>query len=353
MNIFKLLDEAIAQNASDLHLSTHSKPLIRVNGNLVPIKDHPLLTKDDLTEAFSQITTAQERDQFQRELELDSGYTLSDGTRLRSSAAMQRGVLSLAIRILPPKIPTIDELQLPQICKDLVMKMRGLIVISGPTGSGKTTTMAAMVNHLNKVTTRHVFSIEDPIEYFHTNIDSVITQRELGKDTLSFPQALKHVLRHDPDVILVGEMRDSETASAVLSVAETGHLILTTSHAPYAPQAIERIIDLFPPSERYLAQSRLASLLIAVLCQTLVPRADNSGRIAAIEIMLGNTAIRSLIRDGKIHQLSNAMRSYKNAGMLTLDESLVNLYTRRIIDIKTLFSYCSDTDQVEELLRGH
>jgi twitching motility protein PilT len=353
MNIFRLLDEAIARNASDLHLSTHSRPLIRVNGNLEPIKDHPMLTKDDLTEAFSQITTPKERDQFERELELDSGYTLPDGTRLRCSAAQQRGVLSLALRLLPPHIPTIDELQLPQICKDIVMKMRGLIVISGPTGSGKTTTMAAMINHLNKITSRHVFTIEDPIEYFHTNIDSVITQRELGKDTLSYPQALKHVLRHDPDVILVGEMRDTETASAAISVAETGHLIMTTSQAPYAPQAIERIVDLFPPAERYLAQSRLSSLLIAVLCQTLVPRADGSGRIAAVEVMLGNTAIRSLIRDSKIHQLSNAMRSYRNIGMVTLDESLANLYTRHIIDIKTLFAYCSDTEQVEELLRGH
>jgi twitching motility protein PilT len=180
----------------------------------------------------------------------------------------------------------------------------------------------------------------------------VITQRELGHDTLSFPQALKHVLRHDPDVILVGEMRDTETASAALSVAETGHLILTTSHAPYAPQAIERIIDLFPPAERYLAQSRLASLLVAVLSQTLVPRADGSGRIAAVEIMLGNTAVRSLIREGKIYQLSNAMRSYHNIGMVTLDEALVSLYAKRVIDSKTLFEYCADSEQVEKLLKS-
>jgi len=352
MNIFKLLDEAKAQNASDLHLSTNSRPLLRVNGTLEPMEGYSLLTKADLAEAFAQIATADERELFRRELELDLGYTLPDGTRLRCSVAQQRGVLSMAIRLLPPRIPSIDELELPQICKDIVMRLRGLIVISGPTGSGKTTTMAAMVHHLNQVATRHIFSIEDPIEYFQPNIDSVITQRELGHDTLSFPQALKHVLRHDPDVILVGEMRDTETASAALSVAETGHLILTTSHAPYAPQAIERIIDLFPPAERYLAQSRLASLLIAVLSQTLVPRADGSGRIAAVEIMLGNTAVRSLIRDGKIYQLSNAMRSYRNIGMVTLDEALVNLYTRRVIDAKTLFAYCADSEEVEKLLKS-
>jgi len=350
MNIFKILDEAIAKNASDVHLSSNARPLFRIGGILTPVDNYPLLNKADLSEAFSLISTTEEREKYLRELELDFGYTLPDGTRLRCSAAQQRGVLSLAIRILPPRIPTIDELELPQICKDIVMKLRGLIIISGPTGSGKTTTMAAMVHHLNKVATRHIFSIEDPIEYYQPNIDSVITQRELGHDTLSFPQALKHVLRHDPDVIMVGEMRDSETASAVLSVAETGHLILTTSHAPYAPQAIERIIDFFPPAERYLAQTRLASLMIAVLTQTLVPRADGSGRIAAVEILLGNTAVRSLIRDGKIYQLYNTMRSYRNIGMITLDESLVNLYTKRIIDAKTLYSYCNDAEEVEKLL---
>ncbi len=352
MNLFTLLDEAKARNASDLHLSTNSRPLLRVNGTLVPIPGYQALNRADLSEAFAQIATPEERDTFARELELDLGYTLPDGIRLRCSAAQQRGVLSLAIRLLPPKIPTIEELELPDICKQIILKLRGLIVISGPTGSGKTTTMAAMVNHLNRMATRHIFTIEDPIEYFQPNLDSVITQRELGRDTKSFAQALKHVLRHDPDVILVGEMRDTETASAALSVAETGHLILTTSHAPYAPQAIERIIDLFPPSERYLAQSRLASLLVAVLSQTLVPRADGSGRIAAVEIMLGNTAVRSLIREGKIYQLSNAMRSYRNIGMVTLDEALVNLYTKRIIDSKTLFEYCADSEEVEKLLKS-
>jgi len=231
--------------------------------------------------------------------------------------------------------------------------MRGLIVISGPTGSGKTTTQAAMIQYLNSVTTRHVVTVEDPIEYFHPNLDSVVTQRELGRDTLSFPQALKHILRHDPDVILVGEMRDSETAAAVLSVAETGHLILTTSHAPYAPQAIERIIDLFPPPERYLAQTRLASLLLGVLCQTLVPRADGLGRIAAVEVMIATSAVKNLIRDGRIHLLANAIRSHGHAGMKSLDEALVDLYIKRIIDSKTLFAYCYDREEVEKLLMGH
>jgi len=352
MNIFSLLDEAKARNASDLHLSANSPPLFRIDGALRKMTNMPALTTFDLSEAFTQITTPDEREQYYRHLELDFGYTLPDGTRLRCNAAQQRGVLSLAIRLLPPKVPTIDELELPEVCKELVLRTRGLIVISGPTGSGKTTTQAAMIQYLNSVTTRHVVTVEDPIEYFHPNLDSVVTQRELGRDTLSFPQALKHILRHDPDVILVGEMRDSETAAAVLSVAETGHLILTTSHAPYAPQAIERIIDLFPPPERYLAQTRLASLLLGVLCQTLVPRADGLGRIAAVEVMIATSAVKNLIREGRIHLLANAIRSHGHAGMKSLDEALVDLYFKRIIDSKTLFAYCYDTEEVERLLMG-
>jgi twitching motility protein PilT len=353
MNIFSLLDVAKSRNASDLHLSVKSRPLLRINGSLEQMTELPPLTNSDLSEAFAQLATADEREQFYRHLELDFGYTLTDGTRLRCNVAQQRGLLSLAVRLLPPKIPTIDELELPEICKKLVLKTRGLIAISGPTGSGKTTTQAAMIQHLNTVRTCHVVSVEDPIEYFHSNLDSVVTQRELGRDTLSFSQALKHVLRHDPDVILVGEMRDTETAAAVLSLAETGHLILTTSHAPYAPQAIERIIDLFPPSERYLAQTRLASLLTAVLCQTLVPRADGSGRIAAVEIMLANTAVRSLIREGRINLLHNVIRTHGHLGMISLDEVLVQLYLKRIINGQTLFAYCVDSEEVERLLAGY
>jgi len=353
MNIFKLLEEAKLGNASDLHLSVNTRPLLRLNGTLEQMKDEPALTKSDLAEVLTQITTPEEREKFATHLELDFGYTLPDGTRLRCSAAQQRGSLSLAIRLLPPKIPTIDELGLPEICKELVLKRRGLIVISGPTGSGKTTTQAAMVHHLNTVTTRHIVTIEDPIEYFHTNLDSVITQRELGSDTFSFPQALKHILRHDPDVILVGEMRDGETAAAVLSVAETGHLILTTSHAPYAPQALERIIDLFPTQERHLAQARLASLLIAVLCQTLVPRADGSGRVVAVEVMVANTAVRNLIRESKFHLLPTVIRNRQDVGMASLNEALVELYRKQAIDLKTVFAYCSDSEEVGKLLASH
>jgi len=291
-----------------------------------------------------------EREDFTRHLELDFGYTLSDGTRLRCNAAQQRGAISLAVRLLPPKIPTIAELELPQICNELILKPRGLVIISGPTGSGKSTTLAAMIQHLNAERSCHVLTIEDPIEYVHPSLNCAITQRQLGSDTLSFPQALKHALRQDPDVILVGEMRDIETAASVLTLAETGHLILTTGHAPSAPQAIERVIDMFPPAERSLAQVRLASLLVAVLTQTLVPRADGDGRIAAVEVMLANPPVRNLIREGKIYQLPNVIRTHHDIGMVTLDEALVDLYLRQKIAGETMLAVCNDPQEVEKLI---
>jgi twitching motility protein PilT len=223
-------------------------------------------------------------------------------------------------------------------------------VISGPTGSGKSTSLAAMIQHVNTHKTCRIVTIEDPIEYNHPNIKAVISQRELGNDTLSFAAALKHVLRQDPDIILVGEMRDLETAAAVLTVAETGHLVLTTGHAPSTYQAVERIVDLFPPDQRHLAQTRLASLLVAVFCQVLVPRADGSGRIAAVEIMLGTPAVANLIREGKIHQLPNIIRTSNQEGMRTLDQALMDLYLKGVITAETLLNYCNDKEEIQKLV---
>ena len=296
------------------------------------------------------MTTPEERENFHRHLELDFGYTLPGVGRLRCNAAQQRGSISLAVRLLPPKIPTIDDLELPQIFKELALKPRGLLVITGPTGSGKTTTIAAMIHHLNTQMTRHVVTIEDPIEYVYPSIKCAITQRELGADTLSFANALKHILRQDPDVILVGEMRDPDTADAVLTVAETGHFILTTGHAPSSSQAIERVIDLFPPHQRHLAQSRLASLLIGVVCQTLVPRADGSGRVAAVEIMIGNPPVKALIRDGKIYMLPNVIRTHHDIGMVTMDEALASLYLKGIITGESVLEFCNDRAEVEKMI---
>jgi twitching motility protein PilT len=331
-------------------MAAGSPAVFRIDGSLEPANGVSPLTAEDINEGFLQLTTPEERETFHSQLELDFGYTLPDVGRLRCNAAQQRGTISLAVRLLPAKIPTIDELELPKICKELALKPRGLVVVTGPTGSGKSTTLAAMIQHLNDNETRHVVTIEDPIEYVHPSVKCAVTQRQLGSDTLSFASALKHILRQDPDVILVGEMRDPDTADAVLTVAETGHFILTTGHAPSAAQAMERIIDLFPPHQRDLAQVRLASLLVAALCQVLVPRADGSGRVAAVEIMLGNPAVKNLIREGKLYQLPNVIRTHREIGMISLDEALVSLYLKGTISGESLLDFCNDRQEVEKLI---
>ncbi len=349
MDIFTLVNSAMAKGASDVHLVVSRPPILRINGSLQPLDSALPLTAEDIDQAFNQIASDKDRETFQNCLELDFGYTLPDVCRLRCNAAKQRRTISLVIRLLPLTIPTLEELGLPKVCKDLVLRPRGLVVISGPAGSGKSTTLAAMVNYLNSFESRHVVTIEDPVEYVYRDLNCTITQRELGSDTLSFAGALKHVLRQDPDVILVGEMRDLETAAAVLTVAETGHLVLTTGHAPSASQAIERIIDLFPPHERHLAQSRLASLLLGVLCQSLIPKADGSGRVAAVEIMLASPAVRSLIREGKIYQLPSTVRTQARLGMELFDQALIKLYHQGVISSESLFAFCNDQDEVAQL----
>ncbi len=350
MDILELLRTAKDRAASDVHLVASSPPLLRIDGSLQAVNGTSPLSGEEIKQAFDQLTTAEQQADFDKNMELDFGYTMPDVGQLRGNAAQQRGAISLAIRLLPAKIPTIDELELPEICKQLALKPRGMVIVTGPTGSGKSTTLAAMINHLNLNESRHVVTIEDPIEYVHPNIKCAVTQRQLGSDTASFAAALKHVLRQDPDVILVGEMRDPDTAAAALTIAETGHLVFSTGHAPSATQAMERIIDLFPPEERHLAQARLASLLIGVLCQVLVPRADGTGRVAAVEIMLANPPVKNLIREGKIYQLPNVIRTHREIGMISLDEALVNLYLKQVISGETLLAFCNDRQEVEKLI---
>jgi len=349
MDIFALLNLARAGGASDLHLVADNPPMLRINGSLEPAEGIAPLTPEDINQAFAQLTTPEERENFHRCLELDFGYTVPDVGRVRCNAALQRGSITFAIRLLPSIIPTIEELGLPEVCRELILRPRGLVLISGPTGSGKSTTLAAMLNYLNRSERRHIVTIEDPIEYVYTSAKCAITQRELGSDTLSFVEALRHVLRQDPDVILVGEMRDTETAAAVLTIAETGHLVLTSGHAPSATQTIERVVDLFPPHERHLAQTRLASLLLGVLCQALVPKADGSGRVAAVEVMLANAAVKNLIREGKIYQLPNVIRTHTQDGMALLDQTLIILYRQKIISYDNVLAFCNDRDEVEKL----
>ncbi len=349
MDIIKLLQYAKTKSASDVHIVVSSSPLFRIHGSLIPVEDQPELTTEDIDQALRQVTTEDERAEFERCLELDFGRSVPEVGRVRLNAAKQRGTVSMVIRLLPPDIPSPEALGLPEVCKDLIQRPRGLIVISGPTGSGKSTTLASMIEYLNQKESRRVITIEDPVEYTYENKKCTITQRELGADTLSFAEALRHVLRQDPDVILVGEMRDLETASAALTVAETGHLVLTTGHAPSAAQAIERVANMFPPHERHLAQERLASLLLGILCQALVPKADGSGRVAAIEIMLANSAVRNLIREGKTYQLPNTIRMNTQHGMALLDQALVSLFRSGVISRESLFDFCNDKEEITKL----
>ncbi len=349
MDIFTLLKVAKSSGASDLHLVVSTPPMLRINGELQPLAKEAPLTPDDLELAFNRLSSEQERAEFKESMELDFGYTLADVGRMRVNVARERGTTTLVIRLLPLDIPSLEKMALPAVCKELVVKRRGLVLVTGPTGCGKSTTLAAMIDYLNKTENRRVVTIEDPIEYVYTNRKCTITQRELGSDTKSFAEALKHVLRQDPNLILVGEMRDLETATAALSVAETGHLVMTTGHAPSASQAIERVVDMFPPHERNLVQTRLASLIVGVLCQALVPKIDGSGRVAAIEIMLASPAIRNLIREGKIHQLPNTIRMHAQMGMELLDQALVKLYQGGRISAETLFSFCNDREEAEKL----
>jgi twitching motility protein PilT len=349
MDIIALLQLGKKKSASDLHLVVASSPLYRIHGNLTPATDLPVLSSEDIEQALQQVTTEQEIADFRRCLELDFGRTVPEVGRVRFNAAKQRGTVSMVMRLLPAKIPTLEELGLPKVCKELALRPRGLVVISGPTGSGKSTTLASMIEYLNLNERRRVVTIEDPIEYTYENKKCTITQRELGHDTLSFAEALRHILRQDPDVILVGEMRDLETASAALTVAETGHLVLTTGHAPSASQAVERITNMFPPHERSLAQTRLASLLLGILCQALVPKADGSGRVAAVEVMLATSAVKNLIRDGKIYQLPNAVRMSAHQGMELFDLSLVRLYQSGVIKREMALDFCNDRDEVARL----
>jgi twitching motility protein PilT len=350
MDIFNLVADAKVKNASDLHVSENSQPMFRINGQIEWIDGGDPLKSTDIKEFLEKVTTPEERDKFYKEKELDFGYTIDGVTRLRGNVAFHRGNISIALRLIPAVIPTIEELHLPEVCKELILKPRGLIIVSGPTGSGKSTTLAAMIDYLNHLESRRIVTIEDPLEYIFADDKSSIIQRELGNDTNSFSQALRHVLRQDPDVIMVGEMRDTETAESVLILAETGHLVITTGHAPSSSQAVDRVIDLFPIHERNFAQTRMANLLLGIMCQTLVPTKEGESRLPAIELMLANTAVSSLIRDGKIHQLPNVIRTHAQEGMVMLDQSLSDLYTNGMITGKNLLAFCNNRAEIEKIV---
>ncbi len=344
MDIRDLLADAVLKRASDLHLTADNPPVLRIDGEIMPQTEYPTVTQDDLEQMLLSITNEEQKKRFENELELDFAYNLEGKGRFRANACMQRGGISLCFRLLQETVPDLDELGLPEVCKTLALKERGLIIVSGPTGSGKSTTLAAMVKYINNLRRRRIITIEDPIEFLHENINCVITQRELGTDTLSFGTALKHALRQDPDVVLVGEMRDLETISTALTAAETGHLILATLHTPSAPQTIDRIVDIFPPYQQPQVRVQLSTTLEGVIYQTLIPKIGGKGRVAGVEIMIATDAVKNLIREGKTSHMWNVIQTGSQFGMQTLDQALTSLYQRRLINFEEAVARCRDED---------
>jgi twitching motility protein PilT len=346
----ELLKDMVKIKASDLHIKAPTGPIFRINGELVHAERNGVVTPEDVEGAFAQISKEDQRGVFEAEHELDFAYSVPGLARFRVNVQRQRGSISLVLRLIPFRIPTIDELGLPQTLKELIMRPRGLVVITGPTGSGKSTTMAAMVDYLNHTQRRRVITIEDPIEYIYNDDKCVISQRELGADTVSFSVALKHALRHDPDVIIVGEMRDLETMSTAIAAAETGHLVLGTLHTIDAPQTVDRMIDMFPAAQHTQIRSQFSQILVAVVCQALLPRAGQKGRVGAFEIMLGSPAVSNLIREGKTFELHSIMQMGKNQGMQILEQDLARLVRSGIVTEEEALLKTSHRERLEKLI---
>jgi twitching motility protein PilT len=350
MDVAALLKLLVETGASDLHLNAFSPPVLRIDGQLGVQNHLEQLAPEDVTQAFIDITTEEQRETFARELELDFAIGVGGVGRFRVNASLQKGTMSLAFRTVRTKIQSIDELLLPEVCKALAVKDHGLVLVTGPAGCGKSTTLAAMIEHLNTRRRRRVITIEDPIEFLHENKQCFISQREIGTDTKSFANALRHALRQDPDVIMVGEMRDLDTIATALTAAETGHLILTTLHTPSAPQAIDRVIDVFPPYQQQQVRIQLSTTLQGVLYQTLIPKLNGGGRVVAVEVMTATDAVRNLIREGKTPQMVNVIQTGAQYGMQTLDQVLISLYRRGLISLEDALYRSRDPEAAKKTL---
>jgi twitching motility protein PilT len=329
VNLRALLEEMIEKDASDLHLVAGERPKIRVDGDIVSAQSEEVMTpKDTLSLAYSVLTENQKK-RFETESELDFSFGIQNLARFRGNVFKQRGCVSVVIRQIPFTVKTFGELGLPQVVAQLADRPRGLVLVTGPTGSGKSTTLAAMIDKINKELKGHIITVEDPIEFIHRHQSCIVNQREVGTDTNSFQAALKYALRQDPDVVLIGEMRDLETIQAALTIAETGHLAFATLHTNSAAESINRIIDVFPSHQQSQVRAQLAFVLEGVLTQTLLQRAKGRGRVMAAEIMICTPAIRALIRDDKVHQIESSMQAGKKYGMQTLNDALYQLYMAR------------------------
>lgn len=349
MNIHQLLKAIVQNQGSDLHICVGVPPIMRKNGRLVPLNNTILTPKD--TEGFvKELLKAQQLEILERQGHVDFSISIPGLHRFRMNAYRQRGSYSLAIRLVYDSIPDIQSLGLPPIVGELTKKSKGLVLVTGPTGSGKSTTLACMINIINQEREKHIITLEEPIEYLHSHNRSIVNQREVGSDTISFAQALRSALRQDPDIILIGEMRDLETISIALTAAETGHLVLSTLHTIGAAKTIDRIIDVFPPSQQQQIRVQLSMVLQGVISQQLIPTLDNSRRVAAVEAMVVTPAIRHLIREGKTYQIQNVIQTGGKYGMKTMDQALLDLYRRNIISRQHVLDYSTDMEYIQRQL---
>ncbi|MDM8534735.1 type IV pilus twitching motility protein PilT [Clostridiaceae bacterium HSG29] len=355
MKFLEILTIAKNSLASDIHLSIGVPPIMRINGKLEKVNDD-ILSIADLEAFVDEILTKEQKTKLADEKSqgaVDIAYSISNVGRFRVNVYLQRGTYAVAIRVVALVIPSMEELGLPSIIKELSKLKRGLILVTGPTGSGKSTTLATMIDHMNKNRHEHIITIEDPIEFLHKHENCIINQREIGYDTFSFSEALRSALRQDPDIILVGEMRDLDTIATAITAAETGHLVLSTVHTVGAASTIDRIVDVFPPYQQQQIKVQLSSVLKGVISQQIMPTSNGGSRVAAFEIMTSTTAMQNLIREGKTHQLQTVIQTSSNLGMISMDDSLIDLYKRKKIKKEVLLRYSVDRKAVEREINSY
>jgi twitching motility protein PilT len=351
VHIDTLLRAMFEKGASDLHLTVGSPPMVRLHGEMEAL-EYEKLRPDTVQQVVYSILTDEQKEKFERDNELDLSFGVEGVGRVRMNVFKQRGAVASVMRQIPTKIKPIEELDLPRAVGEICKVPKGLVLVCGPTGSGKSTTLAAMIDWINSNTQSHIITIEDPIEFVHNHKKSLINQREIGADTKSFATALKYVLRQDPDVILVGEMRDIETIGAALTIAETGHLVFATLHTPDAVQAINRIIDVFSPEQQAQVRTQLSFVIQAVMCQQLLPKAEGGGRCIAVEVMIATPAVRNLIRDEKVHQIYSALQTGQDVGMQTMNSSMAALYRKGRVTYQTIMDRTTDARDLERQVKG-
>jgi twitching motility protein PilT len=349
-DLISALSEVLFLNASDLHVAVNTPPMFRVDGTLGPRSITTPWSKEKVTSALFSILTESQKERFDEELELDLAYTISANARFRVNMYQQRGAVGAAFRLIPTEIKSLTDLGVPETVSQFATLPRGLVLVTGPTGSGKSTTLAALIDLVNKTRADHIMTVEDPIEFLHGNQKSLVNQREVGEDTHNFGNALKHVLRQDPDVILIGELRDLETISVALTAAETGHLVFATLHTQDAPQTIDRIIDVFPPHQQGQVRAQLAATLRGVVCQTLVKKASGKGRVVATEVLIATPAVANLIREGKTFQIASAMQAGGELGMHTMDRHLADLANAGVISQRAAIDKAQDVEGIKQLI---